>query len=483
MTGTSLPSNSNDWKPRLADLWDWRGETGRIAFTFWALLLCALKICINLAILPATAATPRTQLLKLFLILNGPTGASLDLSAGDIAFLCITSLPFLWAGTVLTIRRLRSAGLHPLLALFIFAPYAKVVLAAVLCVLHPASGSGEPSRPGWLGRIIPAGRLAALVALLITVALASGVIIFATKLLESYAWTLFATIPAGFGVLCSLLFGYHQQRRLAECIALSMTALLITGGILFVLLIEGAICIAMAAPIVAALVLVGTFIGYIIQMNYWNCRNRTNSTNLVLMLLPASLALETALPQPIPLHAVTTTIEIAAPPAAVWKNVVTFSTLPEPTEWIFKTGLAYPTHAEITGTGPGAIRRCCFSTGDFIEPITVWDEPRTLAFSVEQNPPPMTEFNPFGHVEAAHLHGYMMSERGQFQLVDLGDGRTRLEGTTWYRHGLFPAAYWRMWSDFVIHRIHLRVLRHVKTLTENPDAAARSPLPLAAHGG
>jgi hypothetical protein len=52
-------------------------------------------------------------------------------------------------------------------------------------------------------------------------------------------------------------------------------------------------------------------------------------------------------------------------------------------------------------------------------------------------------------------------------LIPLDAGRrTRLKGTTWYRHHLWPAAYWRLWSDQIIHRIHTRVLEHVKALSE-----------------
>lgn len=29
-----------------------------------------------------------------------------------------------------------------------------------------------------------------------------------------------------------------------------------------------------------------------------------------------------------------------------------------------------------------------------------------------------------------------------------------------------PATYWRLWSDAIVHRIHLRVLRHIKQLAE-----------------
>ena len=31
---------------------------------------------------------------------------------------------------------------------------------------------------------------------------------------------------------------------------------------------------------------------------------------------------------------------------------------------------------------------------------------------------------------------------------------------------MWPARYWRAWSDRLIHEIHLRVLRHVRTLSE-----------------
>src|SRR5207245_959328 len=37
----------------------------------------------------------------------------------------------------------------------------------------------------------------------------------------------------------------------------------------------------------------------------------------------------------------------------------------------------------------------------------------------------------------------------------LPGGRTRLQGTTWYRHRMWPAGYWRLWCDAVVHRIHL----------------------------
>ncbi|HLK04185.1 MAG TPA: hypothetical protein VKT53_07055 [Candidatus Acidoferrum sp.] len=78
----------------------------------------------------------------------------------------------------------------------------------------------------------------------------------------------------------------------------------------------------------------------------------------------------------------------------------------------------------------------------------------------------MNELTPYSHIEPAHMHGYFESHQGQFLLTELPGGRTRLEGTTWYSHTMWPEQYWHFWSDYIIHHIHLRVLRHIKKQTE-----------------
>ncbi|HTO73854.1 MAG TPA: hypothetical protein VMJ30_08540, partial [Gemmatimonadales bacterium] len=73
---------------------------------------------------------------------------------------------------------------------------------------------------------------------------------------------------------------------------------------------------------------------------------------------------------------------------------------------------------------------------------------------------------PFARISPPHLDGYLRSERGEFRLVALPDGRTRLEGSTWYRLRLAPEPYWQVISDALIHRIHLRVLEQIRRETE-----------------
>jgi hypothetical protein len=135
-------------------------------------------------------------------------------------------------------------------------------------------------------------------------------------------------------------------------------------------------------------------------------------------------------------------------------------------EVLFKLGIAYPIRAKIQGHGRGAVKNCIFSTGPFVEPIEVWDEPRLLKFSVTSNPAPLQEWTPYHEIHPPHLNGFLVSEQGQFQLTPLPGGRTLLEGTTWYHHTMWPVGYWQIWSDQIIHAIHRRVLIHVKALAE-----------------
>ena len=249
----------------------------------------------------------------------------------------------------------------------------------------------------------------------------------------------------------------------------ALLSLVLCGVLLIGVRVEGAICLLMALPLAVPLVVLGVLVG-VISRRTGASGNQQKGMLVGAMIfgMPGALALDVQQTPGAPLHAVQTTIELAAPPDRVWPFVVSFTELPPPDEWIFRAGVAHPQRARIEGRGVGAIRYCEFSTGAFVEPITTWEAPYRLAFDVARSAPALTELNPFGEVHPPHLDGYLASERGEFRLEALPGGRTRLTGTTWYRHHMFPDRYWRAWSDFVIHRIHLRVLRHIERLAERP---------------
>ena len=386
--------------------------------------------------------------------------------ARQAAILAAAAIPFLWTGVVLTVKRLRSAGLPLWLAVLFFVPLVKFLFFAVLCVLPGRESQESPARGRW-DALLPASTLGSAVAAVVATFIPALLLgWFCTTFLESYSASLFMGIPFCQGFLAALFHGRRERRSLGACIGVALLSIFCAGVGFFAFALEGVICLVMAAPLAAMLATLGACLGCAVQSQRVHSGESGRLACVALLALPGLMWLEDAQPPTDPLLQVTSVLDVAAPPERVWRNVVSFSELPPPDEWIFKLGIAYPIRASIAGTGVGAIRRCEFSTGPFVEPIEVWDEPRLLKFSVTSNPAPMQEWTPYPRVEPAHLHGFLVSDGGQFHLIPLPDGGTRLEGTTWYRHHLWPARYWQVWSDFLIHKIHLRVLRHVAQLSE-----------------
>jgi hypothetical protein len=394
-------------------------------------------------------------------LLTLPVGRGDEPVAWRWLLLAAWAVPFLWLGAAATVARLRDADLPVGMVAIFVLPIVNLVLFAVLLVMptipprtRPAALPAERARQR--RHMLPPAAAGALVVLL------AGTLAIHAR--SDYGLVLFLGVPfvQGFTIgamTCDRSWG-NSFRQLLIAAGICMAAFLVFGA-------EGLACIAMAAPIWLAFGTLGLAIGRSARQH----PNRAIAATWLALPLAQGLAELTAPPPA--LHQVTTELLVRADPQRVWDSLVTFEQLPPPEEWLFRAGIAYPTHATIEGRGAGAIRRCSFNTGDFVEPIEVWDEPRLLRFTVDASPQPMIEWNPFhDHVDAPHLHGFFAAKRGQFELVPAGSGQTRLIGTTWYQHGLRPEAYWRWWSDWMLHAIHRRVLQHIQRTAERPVAGA-----------
>ena len=315
-------------------------------------------------------------------------------------------------------------------------------------------------------RIISALSVGVLTSLLL-VGLINLAYIFPKDAVFLYGLAMFCGIPFFVGVLTTVTLGCRNKVSISQGIGYSLLALLLVGLSLLFFAIEGVICLVMAAPIVAIFTVIGSLIGYNLQkVTTHSNTNVFGSFIVFLFFLPSMSFVESRVEPNLKLTPVTTVIEINAPPEKVWKNVVEFPELAPPTEFLFKTGIAYPIKARIEGAGKGAIRYCEFSTGAFIEPIEVWDENKLLQFSVNEQPLPMRELSPYGNLDTPHLHDYFVSRKGQFKLTQLENGNTLLEGTTWYYHRIKPEFYWGLWTVQIVHTIHERVLSHIKEQSE-----------------
>jgi len=292
-----------------------------------------------------------------------------------------------------------------------------------------------------------------------------GFAFLATNVFRDYAVGLFIWLPMVMGAISTMIAAYDNLATRKQLRNISFLTLGIFCLGLLTFAWEGVICLIMAAPLGLIFTFMGHYIGYLII----DVKMKNNPLTVIILLaasVPVLMAFEHVRGPAEGLRSITTSIEINANAATVWKNVVSFPQLEEPSEFIFRSGIAYPINAQIDGQGVGAIRHCNFSTGSFVEPIAVWDEGKLLKFDVDSQPEPLKELSFYNNIHPNHLHGYWVSKGGQFKLTQLANGHTLLEGTTWYINKIQPGFYWTLWSDYIVHKIHMRVLEHIRTLAE-----------------
>ena len=442
---------------------------GRHSYFFCGLLLMLVKFAIDASILKSFGR-PWTWMLywsPLNLSVFNYPASELNLALSLLA----VSIPFTALGIWLTARRLLALRLGLWLSILFFLPVVKVIFFTYLVAAPEFFDEKEnigssPPRSRFFNRRRPASMFAAAGIAAVCACLAVGL---SVAPMQTYGLGIFFAVPFGTGVLTTLLVSIPAPRSFGYCFGSALLALGMAALGLLAVAFEGMICLLMCVPLAIPLAALGVVVGREILRP--DPRHATRQAMIVaaslLTLCPLSAAGERIANAPLELFSVVTTIEIDAPPARVWPLVIAFPELPPPTELIFRVGIAHPIRARIVGTGPGAIRYCEFSTRPFVEPITDWQEQKLLAFSVSGSPAPLTELSPYA-IHPPHLDGYLQSKRGQFKLTPLHSGRrTLLEGTTWYRQSLYPSAYWCLWTDAIIHKVHLRVLEHIRTLSES----------------
>jgi uncharacterized membrane protein YhaH (DUF805 family) len=391
------------------------------------------------------------------------TGTVLERSklAGAPAWLPLVlglwTLPFLWAGVTLTTRRAMDARLSPWFALLFFVPGLNYLAMGVLCLLPSARAPDQAAE-------LPSGMVSKQRAKMEAVGagLATGVLLALVGVLqlETYGVSLFLGAPFIMGAMAGYVLNARYRADAGETSRVAAWTVIVTGAVLLLFAIEGVVCIAMSLPLALGAAWLGGKLGRFIALS----RGSPAYAALAVLLFPlASPVVDGSRPRAA--REVRSVVEIDASPEAVWRNVVAFPPIERPSDLLFRTGIAYPTGARIDGQGVGAIRYCDFSTGAFVEPVTVWDPGQRLSFDISRQPAPMRELSPYA-IAPPHLDGWFRGVRGEFRLVPLANGGTRLEGTTWYELDIHPAPYFALFADYIVGRIHHRVLTHIESLAE-----------------
>ena len=213
---------------------------------------------------------------------------------------------------------------------------------------------------------------------------------------------------------------------------------------------EGAVCLLIGFPILFICGFAGVLLGRLL----FKPKTATINLSVLPVLLIATLA-EGKMRQD-QRHVVENRILIKAPAAEVWKYVVSFPAIDTaPNYWLNTVGLPSPLATTCQGAFVGAARECIFSDGlIFKERVSQITPARLLTFEIVEQP------------RDPELLGHLTLHRGQFQLIENNDSTTTLIGRSWYTLHMRPLWYFDWWTRDVTSHVHLRVMEHIKALSE-----------------
>jgi uncharacterized protein YndB with AHSA1/START domain len=217
---------------------------------------------------------------------------------------------------------------------------------------------------------------------------------------------------------------------------------------------EGYICVIIVSPLIIVFLMLGVFFGKRLF------KRDNKKLNISVLAALTVLVVFNMLNTPASNEVVTDKVVIQASPEQVWKHVVSFERIKkEPEFWLFRIGLPSPVESTAEGGFVGANRLCIFTDGIvFEEKIVEYEPGRKLTFDIVKQP------------EHPEIMGHLNLLRGQFILEDNGDGTTTLIGHSWYDLKVKPSFYFDWWTQSILSSVHIRVMDHIKELSEKEAA-------------
>lgn len=267
----------------------------------------------------------------------------------------------------------------------------------------------------------------------------SGIFIFSS----------FVIVPMLMGLVAAW-YWHPLQLKTSRYIGWSAVSALIAIFASFIFLREGVICLLIVSPLIFGFIVAGALIGKAMYRRKNNTLNSTVFGMIVVVILADTFSAHENVSM------VSDTLIVNAPIEKVWPYVVEYKPITlEENYWLFSIGMPSPVKSTVDGHEAGAGRKCIFSNGYvFDEKMIVYKPNEELTFDIVSQP------------HDPEIMGHIDILRGQFILKDNGDGTTTLIGNSWYKLYVFPRWYFNIWSESITRNVHLRVMEHIKILSE-----------------
>jgi uncharacterized membrane protein YhaH (DUF805 family) len=246
----------------------WDGRVDRQRYFLTGLIVFAIKY--NLDRLVAIGAFGRPWGPLSYLYPDNFTGLLAVQEADRVFHLTMVamSLPFVWIASVMTIRRLRDAGLSFWMLPVLFIPVANWLLIGLLCLTPTASPVfAPPPLPRSPSDADAGGFRSAVLSVLITAGIGAALTAAGAKWLATYGWGLFVAAPLALGFIAASLHSLKARRTLGPVRGGGESDGVAGGG-------RGdrrgdrrIVCVLMAGPLWMAFASIGGSLAHAVQLN------------------------------------------------------------------------------------------------------------------------------------------------------------------------------------------------------------------------
>lgn len=263
-------------------------------------------------------------------------------------------------------------------------------------------------------------------------------------------WTLFLLVPVVTGFVTALV-----AERWNVLIASLIIGLLFCTAILLLTGFEGFVCVLMSAPLIAAGLALGGFLGWAVRFHIIE-RSRSSKTLTLFLLLVAPMFLmganrteESA--RGLREQTVSDTLVVSSSPEVVWNELKSMGSITASKTFLMKIGLPVPVSCQTEGEGVGGKRTCYFEHGSIEERITEWNFPRSMKFEI-------VAFDVPGRP-------WLSFKNASYDIERVGHQTVITRNTTIFSR-LSPAWYWRRLEAVGVHTEHEYLFEGLKHTLE-----------------
>ncbi len=254
---------------------------------------------------------------------------------------------------------------------------------------------------------------------------------------------LFVSTPLTVGVVAGLISTWRQMWMMMWVLLAVPSVVLVFVGI------EGLLCVAMAAPLLAIMLALGYWFGYLIRRFR---ENRAPKHFHAIAWLPLAVFLissgtERLLGIEPTQNQSSTSIIVAAPPAQAFAAIVHVDTVRAAPTWLHQLGLPLPLASHLDTLALGARRTCYLTDGIIAERITELDAPHSVSLDMGG---------------ASMGRAWLQLEQDDYLFEPTISGGTRITHTTHFKSQLRPRIYWAIVERYTVAAQHRIVFNNLQ---------------------